>query len=310
MNILTITFNPAIDKSTTVPGLKPDNKMPCTPPRYDPGGGGVNVSRAIRKLGGDSLCLYVAGGPTGEKMHDMLAEEGVREHMITCKPWTRENFIVVDTLRHQQYRFGMPGEAVSEAEWDKIRAEIKTQVASADYVVVSGSLPPGAPVTIFAEVARWAKEHEARCIVDTSGEALQRAAAEGVFLLKPNLRELSALVGQEEVPALQQEPLARQLIDSGHCEVVVVSLGPQGAMLVTPEEVQYIPTPAVPQKSTVGAGDSMVGAIVLQLSQGASLADAVRYGVAAGTAATMNEGTTLCHRQDVDQLYAWIKSRN
>ena len=310
MNILTITFNPAIDKSTSVRGLKPDNKMTCSPPRYDPGGGGINVSRAIHKLGGDSLCLYVAGGPTGEKMHDMLDGEGVRQHPISCKPWTRENFIVVDSLRHQQYRFGIPGDALSEAEWDKIRAEIKKQVASADYVVVSGSLPPLAPVTIFAEVARWTKEQGARCIVDTSGEALQQAAAEGVFLLKPNLRELSALLGQEEVPALQQELLAQQLIDREHCEVVVVSLGPQGAMLVTPEAIQYIPTPSVPQKSTVGAGDSMVGAIVLKLSQSAPLMDAVRYGVAAGTAATMNEGTTLCHRQDVDQLYEWIKSRS
>lgn len=310
MNILTVTFNPAVDKSTIVAGLKPDNKMSCAPPRYDPGGGGVNVSRAIRKLGGDSLCLYAAGGPTGERLHHMLAEEGVSQHRIDCQPWTRENFIVVDSLRHQQYRFGMPGEALSDAEWEQVRTEIKAHLAAVDYVVVSGSLPPSAPVTIFAEVARWAKEHDVRCVVDTSGEALRQAAEEGVFLLKPNLRELSALAGKEEMPALQQESLAHQLIERGHCEAAVVSLGPQGAMLVTPDSVRYIAAPAVNKKSTVGAGDSMVGAIILHLSRESDLVDAVRYGVAAGTAATMNEGTTLCHLKDVEQLYAWIKKRS
>jgi len=309
MNILTITFSPALDKSTSVKGIKPDSKLRCEPPRYDPGGGGVNVSRAIHKLGGNSKCLYVAGGPTGDKLESMLTEEGVQQHRVPCQPWTRENFIVVDTLHEHQYRFGMPGDPLSEDEWAQIRTEIRAQLSSADYVVASGSLPPQSPVTIFAEIARWAKEQNVRCIVDTSGEALTRAAAEGVYLLKPNLGELSALAGQEKVVGLQQEELARQLISNGKCEIVVVSLGPRGAMLATADDIEYVAAPTVPKKSTVGAGDSMVGAMVLQLARGASLVEVVRYGVAAGTAATMNEGTTLCHKNDVDRLYQWIKDR-
>ncbi|WKN41317.1 1-phosphofructokinase family hexose kinase [Tunicatimonas pelagia] len=310
MNILTITFSPALDKSTQVNGIKPDSKLRCEAPHYDPGGGGVNVSRAIRKLGGNSRCLYVAGGPTGDKLENMLTEAGVEQHRIHCQSWTRENFVVVDTLHEHQYRFGMPGDPLSETEWEQIRKEIKAQLPSADYVVVSGSLPPHSPVTIFAEVARWAKEQNVRCIVDTSGEALLRAAEEGVYLLKPNLGELSALAGQEKVVGLEQEKLARQLINNGKCEIVVVSLGPRGAMLATADTIEYVAAPTVRKKSTVGAGDSMVGAMVLQLSQEASLLDVVGYGVAAGTAATMNEGTTLCHQEDVERLYQWIKNRS
>ncbi|MGB3586976.1 MAG: hexose kinase [Tunicatimonas sp.] len=309
MNILTITFSPALDKSTSVKGIKPDSKLRCELLRYDPGGGGVNVSRAIHKLGGDSTCLYVAGGPTGDKLESMLTQEGLQQHRIPCQQWTRENFIVVDTLHEHQYRFGMPGDPLSDDEWEQTRMAIKKQLATADYVVASGSLPPQSPITIFAEIARWANEQNVRCIVDTSGEALTRAAAEGVYLLKPNLRELSALAGQEEVVGLQQEQLAQQLISNGKCEVVVISLGPRGAMLATADTIEYVAAPTVPKKSTVGAGDSMVGSMVLQLAQGASLTDVVRYGVAAGTAATMNEGTTLCHKEDVDRLYQWIKNR-
>ncbi len=310
MKVVTLTLNPAIDKSATVHGIKPDSKLRCSPPKYHAGGGGVNVSRAIHKLGGESLCTYLAGGPAGEMMQQLLEEEQIQQKLIGIKNSTRENFIVVDTANNQQYRFGMPGPEVSGEEFNTMLQTMEQLCVKADFIVASGSLPPGAPKDIFAQVARIAKKNKAKCIVDTSGQALIEAAKEGVYLLKPNLGELSALSNQEVVTALEQEDLAYQLIEENKCEVVVVSLGPRGAMLVTKQKkIEYVPAPTVHRKSTVGAGDSMVAGMVLSLAQDKPLRDVVMYGVAAGTAATMAEGTGLCKKEDTEKLYRWIKSK-
>lgn len=310
MKVVTLTLNPAIDKSASVKGIRPDSKLRCSKPVYHAGGGGVNVSRAMHKLGGDSLCVYMAGGSTGDMMQNLLEEEGIQQHVVRVQDRTRENFVVVDTTNNQQYRFGMPGHEVTEDEISTLLETMQQLCKKADYVVASGSLPPNAPKDIFARIARIAKDNSARCIIDTSGEALIEAANEGVYLLKPNLGELSALSQRETVTALEQEELAHQLIEEGKCEVVVVSLGPRGAMLVTKQQnVEYVPAPTVHKKSTVGAGDSMVAGMVLRLAQDHPLKDVVMYGVAAGTAATMNEGTGLCKKDDTEKLYQWISSK-
>ena len=310
MKVVTLTLNPAIDKSSAVYSIKPDSKLRCASPRYHAGGGGINVSRAIHKLGGTSLCTYMAGGPEQHILQQLLEEEGMSQHIIPIKNRTRENFIVVDKARNQQYRFGMPGPEIYADEFEAMLKAMENICVNADFVVASGSLPPTAPTSIFAQVARIAKENDAKCIVDTSGEALLEAAQEGVYMLKPNLGEPSELSGQETVTALEQEDLATQLIAQGKCEVVVVSLGAQGAMLATSQEqIAYIPAPTVHRKSTVGAGDSMVAGMVLSLHQRKPLKEVVMYGVAAGTAATMAEGTGLCKKEDTDKLYQWIKSR-
>lgn len=310
MKIVTLTLNPAIDKSATIQALKPDSKLRCSPPVYHAGGGGINVSRAIHKLGSESLCTYLSGGPEGQMMHQLLDEEGIQQHVIPIAGRTRENFIVVDTSREQQYRFGMPGPPVSNEEIENMIQAMEQLCTDADIVVASGTLPPEAPKNLFARVASIAKRKSAKCIIDTSGDALIEAANEGVYLLKPNLGELSALSGKPSITALEQEKLASQLIEEGKCEVVVVSLGPQGAMLVARnEKASYIPAPTVHKKSTVGAGDSMVAGMVLSLAQNKSLKETVLYGVAAGTAATMNEGTNLCKKEDTERLFQWIKSK-
>lgn len=309
MKIVTLTMNPALDKSSKVNNIKPDSKLRCDPPQYQPGGGGVNVSRAIHKLGGESLCAYLSGGPDGEVMQKLLDEEAVKQHVIPIQNWTRQNFIVVDKSNNQQYRFGLPGAEVSEKEWKQTLKDMESLCQKADYVVGSGSLPPGAPQDFWARLARIAKSNDARYIVDTSGEALNLAAEEGVYLLKPNLGELGSLTHKESVTALEQEDLAKKLISDNKAEVVVVSMGPQGAMLVAENEILYVPAPTVHKKSTVGAGDSMVAGMVLSLAQNKSLTEVVAFGVASGTAATMNEGTGLCKKEDTEKLYQWILSK-
>jgi 6-phosphofructokinase 2 len=172
--------------------------------------------------------------------------------------------------------------------------------------VASGSLPPGLTGQFFSDLAKLSKKMNARYIIDTSGEPLQMAAKEGVYLLKPNLGELSALVGKEQLELNEVDDAAIDIIRKGSCEVIVVSLGPSGAILATKDFCEHIPSPTVKKQSTVGAGDSMVAGMVYMLSQGKSLREVARFGVACGTAATMNPGTQLFKKEDVYRLYDWI----
>ncbi len=307
-SIITVTFNPAIDKSTTVPVLIPEKKLRCTAPVFEPGGGGVNVSRAIKKLGGHSVALYLAGGHTGKLFTRLLLEEGVDSIVTETDEYTRENLEVLETVSNQQYRFGMPGPLIREAEWQDCLRNIE-RMEGVEYMVASGSLPPGVPTDIFARIAWTARQKNARMIVDTSGEALKHAVQEGVYLIKPNLSELASIAGTKELDFESVDDVAREVIGRGKCDVVVVSMGPTGAMLVTRDLAQQIIPPPVKRQSTVGAGDSMVAGMVLSLVTKKTLTEAVQYGVACGTAATMNPGTGLCRKEDVDRLYKIIREK-
>ena len=304
--IITITLNPAIDKSTSVPVLVPEKKMKCTLPVFEPGGGGINVARAIKKLGGNATALYLAGGYTGKFFTQLLDRENIDSIVIEMANHTRENLIVLNSTANLQYRFGMPGPLVEDVEWKKLLDTLE-KINGIDFIVASGSLPPGVTDDIYARIASVAKRKGTKCVVDTSGEALQLAAEEGVYLLKPNLGELSSLVGSEEISTGMVDDVAATLIENGRSEVVLVSMGAAGAMLVTKQTVKQLSAPVVKRISTVGAGDSMVAGIIMGLSKGFSILESAKYGVASGTAATINPGTELCRLEDVERLYPLIK---
>ena len=306
--IITVTFNPAIDKSTSVPVLIPEKKLNCALPVYEPGGGGINAARAIKKLGGEATAVYLAGGYSGKIFTKLLTDELVESIVTETRESTRENLIVLETASNQQFRFGMPGPNISKQEWQDCLKSIE-DIIDVEYIVASGSLPQGVPTDIFARIALIARKKNARLIVDTSGEALKEAVAAGVYLIKPNLGELSMLLGNEELNIELVDDAAKEVIEKGNCEVVVVSMGSAGAMLVTKEGALQVMPPAVKRKSTVGAGDSMVAGIVLSLTRNKSLTEAVQYGVASGTAATMNPGTALCRKEDADHLFRLIQNK-
>jgi 6-phosphofructokinase 2 len=309
MKIATLTMNPAIDKSSAVEQVVAEWKLRCEPPTYEPGGGGLNVSRAIGKLGGDSLAFYAAGGLSGEMLANLLDGEGLKHQAIAIAGLTRESLTILEQSTGQQYRFGMPGPTLQEAEWRRCLEAISELLPRVDYLVASGSLPPGAPPDFYGRIARLAKEQETRLIVDTSGEPLRLAVKEGVFLIKPNLREFAELTGQELVDEVQEERLAQELASSRKSEMVVVSLGAAGVLAATAEGTERVRAPLVPIKSKVGAGDSTVAGTVLALSRGKSWREAVRFGVAAGAAAVMTPGTELCRREDAERLYEHIMKR-
>lgn len=303
--IVTLTLNPALDKSTAVSHLVAEQKLRCGPLRLDAGGGGINVSKAIQRLGGDSVAVFPSGGHNGSMLQTLLEKEGIKTAALEIPGETRENLSVLETASNAQYRFTLPGLELTVQQADACLDSIKG--LSPEYLVASGSLPPGIPETYYEKVAAFAKKIGARFILDTSGIPLQSAANEGLFLLKPNLAELSALAGVAHLETNAVDDAALKIIQQGKCEVVVVSLGPQGALLVTSQGFEHIPAPTVKKQSTVGAGDSMVGGMVWALQAGKSFLEMAQIGVACGSAATMNPGTELFHEADVWKLYSWIQ---
>lgn len=309
MKIITLTVNPALDKSTAIDQVVPDKKLRCENPGFEPGGGGINVSRALAKLEVPSLALLTCGGPAGKALTGLLEDEGIPYRTLPTESWTRENLMVMEKASGQQFRFGMPGASISEEEQNTLIEELQALCPGSDYLVASGSLARNLPEDFYAEVARIANRHATRMILDTSGDALVRGVEEGVFLLKPNLRELAQLTGKESISAKDQEDLARELVREGKCRVLVVSLGPRGAMLATAGTVEYFTPPTVPVKSKIGAGDSMLAGMVAKLIEELPLEDVVRYGIAAGTAATLTPGTQLCRKEDTEQIFTWLKEQ-
>jgi 6-phosphofructokinase 2 len=300
--IVTLTMNPALDIATSTDRVVPTHKLRCTPPRYDPGGGGINVARAVHALGGDAVAIFPIGGPAGEMINHLLNQEGVRHHPIAVNGFTRESLAVEDRRSGQQFRFILPGPEISERDQERCLDELAAMAAEAAYIVASGSLPLGVPEDFYARVAELACTLGKRLVLDTSGAALKQAGR-GIYLLKPSLRELQDLVGREIGTSFKQECAAREVIEQGRSEIVVLSLGEEGALLVTAEGCERFAAIPVEARSTVGAGDSTLAGIVLGLTRGLALREAVRFGLAAGAAALLGSGTQLCRRADVERLY-------
>lgn len=304
--IYTLTLAPSLDSATQTPQIYPEGKLRCSAPVFEPGGGGVNVARAITFLGGEATAILPVGGATGEHLISLLAGEHVPVETVQTHDWTRQNLHVHVATSGEQYRFVMPGAALTETEFQRLKQKV-LQIEPGAILVVSGSLPPGVGVSKLVALVHSAQQHGIRCVVDSSGDALAAALEVGnIELVKPNQKELSALVRRELTQPDDVRQAAEEIVRSGKARRVVVSLGPQGALGVNASgSVQVVPPP-VKSQSTVGAGDSMVGAMTLKLAENASLDDMVRYGVAAGSAATINQGTRLCSLENTRNIYDYL----
>jgi 6-phosphofructokinase 2 len=306
-SIVTLTMNPALDIATETDRVVPNHKLRCSEPRYDPGGGGINVARAVHVLGGDALAIFPAGGAAGELICHLLNAEGVRHLAVPVAGFTRESLNVQERQSGEQYRFILPGPDIDRAVQEDCLKELASAAATASYIIASGSLPLGVSDNFYAQVGALAKKLGKRLVLDTSGPAL-KYAGDGIYLLKPSLRELQDLTGREIRSERDEETAAQQLIESGRCEIVVVSLGERGAVLATRGRTERLPAIPVVAKSGVGAGDAMVAGIVVGLARGLDLPDAVRFGMAAGAAAMLRSGTQLCQLGDVERLYRQASS--
>lgn len=300
--IVTLTMNPALDIATATEVVRPTHKLRCEEPLYDPGGGGINVARAIHRLGGDALAVFPVGGLSGERLCQLLQTEGVRHIPIPISGVTRESFAVVERRSGDQYRLILPGPHLTEAEQERCLEALAAHLRDGTYLVASGSLPPGVPDDFYRRIGDLARRCATRFVLDTSGAALT-AAGDGIFLLKTSLSELEELAGAPLPAAAAQEMAARDIVAKGQAEALVLSLGANGALLVTEQEVQRFAAIQVDAVGSVGAGDSMLGGIVFALASGWSRMDAVRFGMAAGAAALLRPGTGLCDRDETERLY-------
>lgn len=306
VSIYTLTLSPSLDSATQTPQIYPEGKLRCSAPVFEPGGGGINVARAITHLGGRATAIFPAGGATGEHLVSLLADENVAVETVPAEDWTRQNLHVHVESSGEQYRFVMPGARLRDDEFRQLEEKVLA-IENGALLVISGSLPPGVKTDKLTQLIRAVQQRGLRCIVDSSGDALHAALEPGQLeLVKPNQKELSALVNRELSQPDDVRTAAQELIHSGKALRVVVSLGPQGALAVDQTGFVQVVPPPMKSQSTVGAGDSMVGAMALKLSQGASLLEMTRYGVAAGSAATINQGTRLCSLVDTQKIVDYL----
>ena len=308
-DILTVTLNPAVDVSTSVARLEPSHKLRCAHERRDAGGGGINVARVIRRLGGDVTAAFPSGGPIGALLERLVAQEDVASLAVAMGGDTRESFTVIEEETGREYRFVLPGPAVGAQEFQEFVAAIAAPASRARFVVFSGSLPPGTPNDAFAVLADAVRREDTKVVFDAPGAALKAALARGIYLVKPSLRELQDLTGRALSTDDAIIAAARELVASKQAEIVAVTLGGRGAILVTQDQVLAADALPVAVASSVGAGDSFLGAMVWALAASQSIEDAFRYAMAAGASSLMSPGTQLCQRADMVRLADEVRVR-
>ncbi|MBI5926968.1 MAG: 1-phosphofructokinase family hexose kinase [Aquabacterium sp.] len=300
-HILTLTMNPAVDVFTSIDRVTPGHKLRCEPAQTHPGGGGINVARVLHRLGADVRALYTSGGVTGRVLRELLAQEQIPAQAIEITNETRESFTVHEGCSGQDFRFVLPGPLLSEVEW-RTCLDATSQAQAARYVIASGSLPPGVPSDFYAQMASQARTQGNLFVLDTSGAALRAALQAGVHLVKPSLRELRDLTGRPLAAESDWCEAARGLIHQGRAHIVALSLGEDGALLVTAEQAWRAHALKVEVASTIGAGDSFLAGLVWALDQQHDMAQALRYAMAAGAAALLTSGTSLCQTADIQRL--------
>lgn len=301
--ILTLTLNPALDMATGVRQLTPGEKLRCDEPQLDPGGGGLNVSRAVRALGGESLALVALGGLTGDRLAGLIRAEGLAFLAIHGPGETRLSLSVREEATGRQYRFMLPGPVWQAEDRARVFPLLRATARPGGYSVISGSQPPGVPVDFPAELA--ASMPDSQVVLDTSGPALLQAVAQpipGLQVLRMDGAEAEGLAGRPLQNRAETADFAQGLVRQGVAQMVVVARGAEGNLLADAGQRLFATAPPVEVVSTVGAGDSFVAAFVLALARGQTRAEALRQGSAAAAAAVMTDATQLCRREDAERL--------
>lgn len=305
--ILTVTLNPTVDFSTSAKRVRSGHKVRCGAPLRDPGGGGVNVARAIKILGGDASAFAAVGGHMGQILLGLLQREGVKVYPFDIQGETRESMAVIERKSGKQYRFVMPGPHWEPEQVNQALEQIFSVAPKGGYLVLSGSNPPGVPDDFSARLRRKISGNGTRMIVDTSTKALRLLANDPTdppYLLRMDKSEAEDLAGKSLESVTELAKFATTLIGRGVAQIIVLALGPKGSVLVTKQECWHAAAADVPVLSKVGAGDSFVGALTLALAQGDQVQIALQKGVAAASAAVMTDATRLCPRGSAAALIA------
>jgi 6-phosphofructokinase 2 len=299
-SVTTVCTNPTIDVSLSVPRLVPEDKLLASDSRRDPGGGGVNVARSLQRLGGSCRTVVTSGGPLGEELKGFLEAEGIQSSLINIFEATRESVRIYDEHLKTEYRIVLPGPRLDENERASLERAIIDQ--KSDIVVLSGRLNVGLPVDWYRLMQEALRDRIV--VVDCPEPALAEAILGPATLVKPSRRELESLVGRSLVGPDDVIVAANEVLERGAVEALLVSMGAAGAVLVGRDDDPwwYSTPPVGPRASTVGCGDAMVSGVVHSLRTGASIQEATRFGIAAGSAAALTPGTTLFQPTDAYRL--------
>jgi len=304
--IATVTLNPSLDRTVRVEELVIDEANRWTSLRRDPGGKGINVSRVVHELDGETRAYGFIGGIDGETFERLLKQQGVPFDFTPIKGEIRSNFIITDLKTHRQTRIDAPGPHIRKRELRKLIQKVTHIKPKPDFIVFAGSIPPGVPNDIYRQLIEEAKKRDIKTVLDADDNWLKEGMGGKPNIIKPNVHEAEELLGihlKDEAAIIEAvKTLASQGID-----VAIISRGKNGLIATGEGKILKITPPQVEISSTVGAGDSTIAGLVLKISQGHGIDEACRWAVAAGTAATLTPGTELCRREDVERLLPQVK---
>ena len=293
-------LNPAIDRTVSVPSLVPGGLNRVAASRSDAGGKGVNVAVTLARLGEDAACVAFLPRENGRLIEEKLIAEGVERAAVPLNGAIRTNLKVFDEAKREITEINESGAPVNEADVSRMAKLLAEYAAKSDFLVLSGSLPPGCPASFYREVIERAPA-TCRCVLDADANRLREGLKAKPFLIKPNIHELRELTGEVIDTVADIDRAARSLIAQG-VGVVAVSMGGEGAFITNGETSLLAPRVDVAVRSTVGAGDAMIAGLTAGFSRGLPLNETFRLGVACATASVMSEGTGLIDRETCDAL--------
>ena len=302
--ITTVCLNPCFDKTVEVDSMTLGEVNRIRSSRIDLGGKGINVAVVAQRLGLDVQCVGLMGANGSEQLTQLMDKEELNHHFMKIPGSIRTNLKIVSKDGKGVTELNEAGASVTEEEMEAFFAMAKENTADSDLVVVTGSIPPGCKEGIYKRLMEALGEK--KCILDTEGKELELGVRANPFLIKPNLHELETTLGIELRTMRSIRDAALMFIRMG-VEHAVVSMGSMGAMYVSAEKTLFAPALRVEAKSTVGAGDAMIGGMLLGYEQEHNMSKAFRYGIAAGAASVMTEGTQLINRCDFDQLLDQVR---
>ena len=306
--IITVTMNPAIDKTAEVNTFLHGELNRLTKVEIDAGGKGINVSKTIRELGGTTLATGFLGGSGGAVIASVLKKLSIPEHFIQVDGETRTNMKLVEP-GGVLTELNEPGPIIGKEQVETLLNDLVELAGPDIWFVLAGSIPAGVKPDIYERIIRAVKEKGASVFLDADGELFRRALEAGPDLIKPNKFELEQYFGVSDANELDLIHMGKKIMDKG-VQMTVISMGKEGAMFVTKDQIYRVPGLSVEARSTVGAGDAMVAALTYGMEQKYDLKTCIRLGVAASAGAVMTEGTKPPARETVDRLMALVEIEN
>ncbi len=304
--IVTITLNPAVDQTLVVDRFLAGDTTRVKASRFDPGGKGINVSRVVRELGGETLAMGFAPGGLGRYIEQALDSQGIACDFLHTRGETRTNITILDESRHVQTILSDPGPRTDPRYVEELKVRLRKRLSPGDWLVLAGSIPPPLDAGVYTEIISEATEMGVHTVLDADGAALAAGAAAHPDMVKGNRREMERLLGRHLDNEGSLLTAVREMHESGVGNVVVTR-GREGALAAVEERYLRGVAPRVRAVSAVGSGDAFLAGVVLTLSRGGGMEDALRLGIAAGTASALFPGTELCRRREVDILMPRVK---